>query len=422
VRLPSGGLSANPDVRRTGLNPLLHHMMWERRKAASRLRGLRSSRLRAESVRESLLEGAQSPRIVSFRSRGSVGCPCEAKRRADHQSGRKAIPRSCMNSLKRSLRESYPNAWRWISLSRRIPGWLTDGEANSLFEIARSRTDQLDPVIVELGSWQGKSSVLLAAGVCGTRNARVFCVDPFGADENPQYQADFYGPLAAKMSHSLEQGFERNIRRCGLAHIVHVLKGYSYEVVRNWKDPIDVLFVDASHDYGRVHRDFSLWSPFVKLGGIVALHDVSPLWPGPSRVMAEQLQPPEYGDLRQVNSLAWAVKRSVKQSSGPVEPPRTLITIPYIDYQARLREIERLTNAVSVIETERSRLLDQLNASEQEARLAQLDHDLAESRHAVESLRLSWSWRLTTPIRALADAVRSVSNAFRLSGRTSERR
>jgi hypothetical protein len=308
---------------------------------------------------------------------------------------------------------------------------LTDGEANSLFEMARSRTDQLDPVIVELGSWQGKSSVLLAAGVCGARNARVFCVDPFGADENPQYQADFYGPLAAKMSHSLEQGFERNIRRCGLTHIVQALKGYSYEVVRYWKNPIDVLFVDANHDYERVHRDFLLWSPFVKAGGIVALHDVSPLWPGPSRVMAEELQPPEYGDLHQVDSLAWAVKRSVQQNAELVQPPRTLITIPYIDYQARLREIERLTNAVSMMERERKQLLDQLGAGEQEAReqearehearLVQLNHDLAESRYAVESLRRSWSWRLTTPIRALADAARSISGGSPLSGRGSSR-
>jgi predicted O-methyltransferase YrrM len=311
-----------------------------------------------------------------------------------------------MNSLKRSLRESYPNAWRWISVSRRIPGWLTDGEANSLFEMARSRTNQPGPVIVELGSWQGRSSVLLAAGLCGAVNARLFCVDPFEADENPRYQSAYYDPLVAKMRHSLRRGFDWNIRRCGVAKIVHARKGYSYEVARDWKDPIDVLFIDANHEYACVHRDFRLWSPFVKLGGIVALHDVSPLWPGPSRVMAEELQPPEYGDLQQVDSLAWAVKRSVQQNSRLAGPPRTLITIPYVDYQARLREVERLTDAVSAMERERS----------------QLDHELAESRAVVKSLRRSWSWRLTTPIRALAVAARSISGVLRLGGRGSSRR
>jgi hypothetical protein len=72
---------------------------------------------------------------------------------------------------------------------------LTDGEANSLFEIARCRAPQQDPVVVELGSWQGKSSVLLAAGLLGKSNARLFCVDPFGPDENPEYEAKYYRPL-----------------------------------------------------------------------------------------------------------------------------------------------------------------------------------------------------------------------------------
>ena len=362
-----------------------------------------------------------------------------------------------MNSLKRSLRESYPEAWRWISLSRHIPGWLTDGEANSLFEIARSRVNQPDPVIVELGSWQGKSSVLLAAGLCGALNARVFCVDPFESDENPRYQSDYYDPLVAKMRHSLKEGFDRNIRRCGVAGIVHTREGYSYEVAQGWKDPIDVLFIDANHEYACVHRDFMLWSPFVKSGGIIALHDVSPSWPGPSRVMAEELQPPEYGDLRQIDSLAWAVKQSDKPSSRALESARTLITIPYVDYAARLREIERLTNAVSLFEAKRNHFNQRAGidsqrqngvgpgamaeetagsrVSDQEVRVAQLERDLrsreselrravnelAESRGAVESLRRSWSWRLTSPVRAVADAARSISGLLRFSGRGSAR-
>lgn len=50
-------------------------------------------------------------------------------------------------------------------LSRQIQGWLTDGEADQLFKLARDFTPQTDPVVVELGSWKGKSSVLLAAGL-----------------------------------------------------------------------------------------------------------------------------------------------------------------------------------------------------------------------------------------------------------------
>ena len=41
--------------------------------------------------------------------------------------------------------------------------------------------------------------------------------------------------------------------------------------------PLDLLFVDGSHRYEHVSRDFALYSPLVRPGGLVAFHDV---WPG----------------------------------------------------------------------------------------------------------------------------------------------
>ena len=37
---------------------------------------------------------------------------------------------------------------------------------------------------------------------------------------------------------------------------------------------IDFLFIDGSHKYEDVKRDFELYLPFVRKGGIVALHDI----------------------------------------------------------------------------------------------------------------------------------------------------
>jgi len=274
-----------------------------------------------------------------------------------------------MNLQKRRLKKDYPHAWRWISLARRISGWLTDGEANALFEIARLRAPERDPVIVELGSWQGKSSILLAAGVRGKPNALVYCVDPFGVDEDPDIQAKHYSPLIDTMRHSLEEGFQRNVRRCGVGNIVRALKGYSYEVVRSWKDPIDVLFIDASHVYENVHRDFVAWSPFVKVGGIVILHDIQAAWPGPSRVMAEDLQPPQYADLEQVDSLAWAVKQPC--DPGAISSTaRSRVVVTRVDFEARLREIARLSEVadrLGAAEAGIARLTGELEAARSEA-------------------------------------------------------
>lgn len=44
----------------------------------------------------------------------------------------------------------------------------------------------------------------------------------------------------------------------------------------NLPDPIDFLFVDGDHTYEGVKRDWDMYSPLVRKGGIVALHDVCP--------------------------------------------------------------------------------------------------------------------------------------------------
>jgi hypothetical protein len=382
-----------------------------------------------------------------------------------------------VNSHKRALKANYPQGWQWISLAKRIPGWLTDGEANSLFEIARNETPERDVVIVELGSWQGKSSALLAAGLCGKPGARLFCVDPFGDDESPEYRPT--------MRLGIEEAFHRNMRRAGVAHIVHPIKGYSHHTAPSWREPIDVLFIDANHDYECVRRDFELWSPFVKPGGIVAMHDVSPVWPGPSRVMLEELQPPLYGDLRQVDSLVWARRSAQLPEAMPNAAERVVAAVPRTDYLARLDAIEHLRQEKAVLEMELHRLIQgraelEDNFQRQSGKYAELESNfqrqsgeyaelekqfqrllgqhreletefrrlfqergelatellhlrpehaelvaefdevvsglersLAASRQQLASLRDSWSWRLTSPLRVLLDSSRMLYQVLR---------
>lgn len=41
-------------------------------------------------------------------------------------------------------------------------------------------------------------------------------------------------------------------------------------------EPIDFLFIDGDHSYDGVKRDFELYSPLVRPGGLIALHDINP--------------------------------------------------------------------------------------------------------------------------------------------------
>ena len=48
--------------------------------------------------------------------------------------------------------------------------------------------------------------------------------------------------------------------------------------IRNVLDgrPVDFLFIDGDHTYEGVRRDFEMYSPFVREGGIIAFHDICP--------------------------------------------------------------------------------------------------------------------------------------------------
>ena len=39
---------------------------------------------------------------------------------------------------------------------------------------------------------------------------------------------------------------------------------------------LDFLFIDADHSYEGVKKDFEMYSPLVKTGGIIAFHDIVP--------------------------------------------------------------------------------------------------------------------------------------------------
>jgi hypothetical protein len=42
---------------------------------------------------------------------------------------------------------------------------------------------------------------------------------------------------------------------------------------KEWRDPIELLWIDGDHSYAGADLDLRKWSPFVIPGGILALHD-----------------------------------------------------------------------------------------------------------------------------------------------------
>lgn len=76
-------------------------------------------------------------------------------------------------------------------------------------------------------------------------------------------------------------------------------RDYSYNVITHFDFRFDFLFIDGSHIYEDVKRDFDEWTAKLEVGGYVALHDSAPTepsspvwfggWPGPAQLANETI-------------------------------------------------------------------------------------------------------------------------------------
>ena len=183
-----------------------------------------------------------------------------------------------------------------------IDGWLTVDEAIALFELARSLPHER-PLAVEIGCWQGKSSVCIASGLRGKNAARLCCIDPFDASGDLPSSGE-YAQRADGVG-DLRTAFEQNLEAAGLRSCVDVRQGFSHEQAKAWREPIDLLFVDGDHGHDAVLRDYEDWARHVRPGGFLAMHDVvHAVHTGPRRVVDEVvLRDPRWVDAHYTDSM-----------------------------------------------------------------------------------------------------------------------
>jgi predicted O-methyltransferase YrrM len=148
----------------------------------------------------------------------------------------------------------------------RIQGWLGDAEARALYDAARACTGR--GVILEIGSWRGKSTICLASG---SRD---------GAGM-PVYSVDLHRDKSF-------QRFVANLQRTGLTELVRPIRASSQDEAAEVAEPIELLFVDGAHDDVGVRADFERWVPQVVEGGLVFFHDT--VWHGgPRRLVGREV-------------------------------------------------------------------------------------------------------------------------------------
>ncbi len=184
--------------------------------------------------------------------------------------------------------------------AEKIEGFLSPREMRFLALIAafpRARG-----AVLEIGSFKGRSTFILASAAKLAGDDAVYAVDPLIAPS--ETDPDLGG------EESSEADFLRNLERTGVAGNVTFFKEFSGELASRWDKPIRLLWIDGDHTYKGTKADLDGFLPSLSDGAIVAMHDVLHEFEGGIRVFAEDiLDSPHFGACGFVGSIAWAQYR-----------------------------------------------------------------------------------------------------------------
>ncbi len=143
-----------------------------------------------------------------------------------------------------------------------VGGWLTEAEGLFLYNTARKI--KKENVVIEVGSWKGRSTICLVNGSQDGNKIKIFAVDPHvGSSEHHR----MFGKV------DTFEEFKRNINKAGIAQFIVPIRDTSENAAENVNQRIEFAFIDGAHEYSSVKLDLKAWFPKVMNGGILAFHD-----------------------------------------------------------------------------------------------------------------------------------------------------
>ena len=178
-----------------------------------------------------------------------------------------------------------------------IEGWLQPQEGPRLFELAKATQGR--GVVVEIGSWKGKSTTWLALGLrAGGRARKIYAVDPHtGSTEHT---------AGGNRVWTFDE-FQANVQKSGVADLVEPIVKPSVDAAKGFAEPVELLWIDGAHEYEAVLADIAAWTPKLVEGGVVAFHDSK--GEGVRRAIEQTIyQGDHWVDIQRVESVTWARK------------------------------------------------------------------------------------------------------------------
>jgi predicted O-methyltransferase YrrM len=146
-----------------------------------------------------------------------------------------------------------------------LEGWMTPAQGARLFAAARNCPSP--GTIVEIGSFRGKSTVVLATAAGA--GVEIIAIDPHAGNDRGPEEWDGFADQASE-DHGV---FLANLAAGGVADRVRHLRAFSDAAHGEIAGPIDLLYVDGAHRYRPARADLRDWGARVSAGGTMLIHD-----------------------------------------------------------------------------------------------------------------------------------------------------
>ncbi|MFB7907602.1 class I SAM-dependent methyltransferase [Kitasatospora sp. NPDC056076] len=157
-------------------------------------------------------------------------------------------------------------------------GFMPVDEGLALYEAAVAVARRTGLPVLEIGTYCGRSAVLLAAAAREAGTVAL-TVDHHRGSEEQQPGWEYHDPTlvdpeVGRMD-TLPR-FRRTLHAAGLEEHVVALVGRSPQIAALWGRPLALVFIDGGHTDEHATGDYEGWAPHLAPEGLLVVHDVFP--------------------------------------------------------------------------------------------------------------------------------------------------
>jgi predicted O-methyltransferase YrrM len=167
----------------------------------------------------------------------------------------------------------HPPAPSFADVILSIQGATSVPQAELLRGLARNAAGG---VIVEIGSYRGRSTVALAKGSAEGHQAPIYAIEP---------HEPFTGLFGGNFGPGDRRAFYKTMLRTRSWEHVRLVNLSSEIVTPGWRQPVALLWIDGDHRYDSVKRDLEAWLPHLLPDAVVVFDDTDR--GGPRRLTQE---------------------------------------------------------------------------------------------------------------------------------------